>query len=238
VSAEFILHDLLFIEKRLERIDRGLGKLKDERLLREREILIRLKDPLEQETPLRVVDIVPEDEKVVRSYPLLSARAMVVVLNVSDTDLSDTSRLAELTERYKSSQITFLQIAAAVEAEIAALESAAERAEFMKEMCIDDPALQRLTRACLTALSLVSFFTVARNEVRHWLLRRGSNAVEAAAKIHSDMSRGFIRAEVIKSADLFELGSEDNVKNAGRLSIKGRDYAVEDGDILFIRFSV
>ncbi|MDH3217376.1 MAG: DUF933 domain-containing protein, partial [Candidatus Krumholzibacteria bacterium] len=94
------------------------------------------------------------------------------------------------------------------------------------------------TGKCIEALQLLSFFTASSNEVRQWLIRRGSSAVEAAAKIHTDLGRGFIRAEVIKCQDFFEFGSEEKVKNAGRLGVKGRDYTVEDGDVLFIRFSV
>lgn len=238
VNSEFILHDLLFIEKRLERLERDLGKVKDERMQKEREILLRLKAPLEEERPLRTVDIAPEDERVLRSYPLLSRRAMVVVLNVAEGDVSDRSQLDTMVGRYETDGIRCIQIAAQMEAEIAALETEAERAEFMEATGIMDTALHALTEACVNALGLISFFTVGPNEVHQWFVRRGANAVEAAGKIHSDLARGFIRAEVIKSADLFELGSEEKVKNAGKLAVKGRDYVVEDGDILFIRFSV
>jgi GTP-binding protein YchF len=238
VNTEFILHDLLFIEKRIERIDRDLQKMKDERAAKEKEVLLKLRAPLEDETPLRVVTIPPEDEKILRSYPLLSRRAMVVVLNVSDSDVTDNQRVVEINEHYKESNIIAIQLAVRTEAEIAALESPDERAEFMRELGIEDTALHALTEKCIEALGLVSFFTVAANEVRQWFVRRGSSAVEAAARIHTDLARGFIRAEVIQCADLFELGGEENVKHAGKLAVRGRDYVVEDGDILFIRFSV
>ena len=238
VNAEFILHDLLFVEKRLERIDRDLGKLKDDRLIKEKQILLKLKDPLENEVPLRVASIAPEDDKVLRSYPLLSRRAMVVVLNVSDEDVADTVVVDDMARRYDTCQLVCLQVSAKMEAEIASLDSEAERAEFMQELGIEDTALHGLTGKCIEALQLLSFFTASSNEVRQWLIRRGSSAVEAAAKIHTDLGRGFIRAEVIKCQDFFEFGSEEKVKNAGRLGVKGRDYTVADGDVLFIRFSV
>ena len=108
----------------------------------------------------------------------------------------------------------------------------------MADLGITDTALHVLTEACIDALGLLSFFTVGPTEVHQWFVRKDSNAVEAAGKIHSDLARGFIRAEVMKARDLFELGSEEKVKTAGKLAVKGRDYIVEDGDVLLIRFSV
>ncbi|UCG50585.1 MAG: redox-regulated ATPase YchF [Candidatus Latescibacterota bacterium] len=238
VNDEFVLHDLIFIEKRLERIEKDLRKVKDEAALFEKKLLTRFKKHLDEERPLRLVEMSSDEEKLIRSYPLLSAREMLVVLNVSDSDVSSTARIDELSQRYQSSKIRCVQVAAAMEAEIAALESEEERAEFMTEMGLEATALHILTRQCIEALGLVSFFTVAGDELRQWFVRKGAAAVEAAGKIHTDMARGFIRAEVIKLSDLRELGSEEKVKSAGKLAVKGRDYIVEDGDILFIRFNV
>ena len=163
---------------------------------------------------------------------------MIVVVNVSDEDASDHTRLAQLNEKYQSAHIRCIQIAARLEGEIASLETAAEREEFMQELGIEATALHALTEECIKALGLLSFFTVGPNEVHQWFVKRGANAVEAAGKIHSDLARGFIRAEVMKYPDLMELGSEEKVKSAGKLGVKGRDYVVEDGDVLFIRFNV
>jgi hypothetical protein len=236
VNGEFILHDLLFVEKRIERIERDLKKVKDERALREKEVLLGLKAALESEKPLRMIQLPEEDEKIIRSYPLLTRRAMVVVLNASDDEAVD--RAPALDERYRGLGIRCIQARFHIEREIAGLESASEREEFMREMGIPDNALHALTGACVDALRLISFFTVAPTEVRQWFTPRDSSAVVAAGKIHSDLARGFIRAEVMKSADVLALGSEEKVKQAGKLAVKGRDYVVEDGDILFIRFSV
>lgn len=238
VNTEFVLHDLLFTEKRLGRLSKDLMKKKDEAGERERELLIRLKGLLEQEKPLRTARIAPEEEQLIQSYPLLSRREMVIVLNVSDGNVGDHALEDELRSRLSGSGATLVQVAAEMESEIAALETAEERDEFMREMGIEDTALHLLTAHCVEALGLISFFTAAPNEVRQWFVRRGSSAVDAAGKIHSDLARGFIRAEVISYADLDELGSEDNVKSAGKLAVKGRDYVVCDGDTLFIRFNV
>jgi ribosome-binding ATPase YchF (GTP1/OBG family) len=165
-------------------------------------------------------------------------REMIVVLNVAEETIADTSVIDELNTRYKSAKIDCVQIAAAAEAEIASLETEEERREFMDELGLSDTALHVLTRKCIESLGLISFFTASGDELRQWLVRRGSSIVQAAGKIHTDMARGFIRAEVVKYDDLIELGSEEKVKNAGRLAVKGKDYIVEDGDILFIRFNV
>ncbi len=238
VNTEFVLHDLVFVEKRMGRIEKDLMKVKDKSAARELELLERFKNHLENEQPLRTLEITADEDKFVRSYPLLSQRELVVVLNVADSDVSDTARIEELNKRFAPLRITCIQLAVEMEAEIAALESEAERKEFMEEMGIEETALHVLTRQSIDSLGLESFFTVASAEVRQWLVRRGSTAVEAAGKIHTDLARGFIRAEVIGLSDLLELGSEEKVKNAGKLGVKGRDYIVQDGDILFIRFNI
>lgn len=238
VNTEFVLHDLVFVEKRMGRIEKNLMKVKDKSAAKELELLGRFKIHLENEQPLRTLEITSDEDKFVRSYPLLSQRELVVVLNVADSDVADTEKIAKLNERFAPSRITCIQLAVEMEAEIAALESESERKEFMEEMGIEETALHVLTRQCIDSLGLESFFTVASAEVRQWLVRRGSTAVEAAGKIHTDLARGFIRAEVIGLSTLLELGSEEKVKNAGKLGVKGRDYIVQDGDILFIRFNI
>lgn len=238
VNAEFILHDLLFLEKRIERIGKDLQKVKDDRQQKEKQLLEKLREPLENETPLRVVSLTDDEERIIRSYPLLSRRAMIVVLNVSGDKSGENAFLEELANRYDAAGIKCIQIAVGLEREIASLETPAEREEFMRELGVADTALHSLTEKCIEALGLMSFFTAGPSEVRQWFVRMGANAVEAAGKIHSDLARGFIRAEVIKYNDLVELGSEEKVKNAGKLEVRGRDYLVQDGDILFIRFNV
>jgi len=238
VNTEFILHDLVFLEKRIERLEKDLSKVKSESGARERDLLLELKKVLDEERPLRCIDIAIEDEKLIRSYPLLSRREMIVVLNVGDEEVADTNRVAEMSQRYSDAGIRVVHVAARLESEIASLETDEERREFMEEMGVQDTALHRLADECVDALGLISFFTVGPDEVHQWFVRKGSNAVEAAGKIHSDLARGFIRAEVIKYADLVEIGSEDKVKAAGKLGVKGKDYIVDDGDTLYIRFNV
>ncbi len=238
VNSEFILHDLLFIEKRLERIDKDLRKIKDDTVLAEKELLLKKKNLLESEVPLRVMPVSNTQAGIIASYPFLSRKELIIVLNVSDFQLQESQYYGDLVRHYRDLNIELIPLALKTEMEIAALDSDTEKEEFMKEMGISESALSALTKMCIRSLGLISFFTVGADEVRQWFIRKGSSAAEAAGSIHSDMQRGFIRAEVTKYTDLIEFGDEDRVKAAGRLYLKGKDYIVEDGDILGIRFSV
>jgi GTP-binding protein YchF len=238
VNTELILHDMLFIEKRMERIESSLKKMKDEKQQKEKALLVKMKDHLENEKPLRLMELAPEEEMLIQSYPFITLKQMILVLNVSDSDLGKEVIIHSLKERCESDRMEAMRVSAKVESEIAALESEEERKEFIEELGIKEPALGTLTRLCLEALGLISFFTVAKDELRQWLIRKGSSAPEAAGTVHSDMQRGFIRAEVMKYDELMEHKDEAGLKSAGKLYLKGKDYVVEDGDILNIRFKV
>lgn len=238
VHGEMVLHDLVFIEKRLERIEKNLKKGKDERAEKERHLLARFREALEREEPLRRLDLSADDAALIASYPFLTRRTLIVALNVADDAVAKTTLRDELAAAFGHLGGSFVRIAVRAEAEIAQLESAEERAAFMSDLGIDEPALHLLTSLCIDALGLQSFFTVGEDEVRQWFVRRGALAPEAAGAIHSDLQRGFIRAEVMKYDDLITAGGEDRLKAAGKYYLKGKDYAVDDGDILTIRFNV
>jgi ribosome-binding ATPase len=238
VNAELILHDLLFIETRLERIEHALKKVKDEKQLREKQVLEKLKAQLENEQPLRLLNLAPEEDQLLRSYPFITRKEMILALNVAEDDLNTQPVAERLVERCRIDGMEVLQVSARVEAEIAGLESAEEKREFLGALGIAEPALVQLSRLCIKSLGLISFFTVGKDEVRQWLLRRGSSAPEAAGVIHSDLQRGFIRAEVMKYEELIAHRDEAGLKAAGKIYLKGKDYIVEDGDILNIRFKV
>lgn len=237
VNSELILHDLVFIEKRMERLEAKIKQIKEEAAIKEKEILARLKAHLEKESPLRFFEFTPDEKKAVSSYPFVTRKAMLTALNISEEDLNDTGLVGQLNRDYQALG-EVMQVSAKVESEIAKLESEEERKEFLKELGIKEPAINALTRSCIKALSLISFFTVGPDEVRQWTVRAGSTAPEAAGVIHTDLQKGFIRAEVMKYDDFTSLGSEGKVKEAGKLYLKGKDYVVEDGDIINIRFSV
>jgi ribosome-binding ATPase len=238
VNAELIMHDLIFIEKRLEKLEAQLKKLKDEIQQKEFELLKKMKQFLEEEKPLRQFEFVHDDEVLLRSYPLITRKQMIIALNISE-DMIDSHDLVEkLQERCASETMEAMQVCAQVESEIAMLDTEEEKEEFRQDMGIKDPAIEILTGLCLKALGLISFFTVGKDEVRQWLLRKDSTAPEAAGVIHSDLQRGFIRAEVFKYNELMEFKDEAGLKKAGKIYVNGKDYVVVDGDILNIRFKV
>lgn len=238
VHGEMVLHDLVFIEKRLERIDKNLKKGKDERAEREKVLLAKFRETLETDTPLRRIEVAADDAVLIQSYPFLTRKACIVALNVADDAIADITLRDQLAKKYAHLGVDFVQISARAEAEIAGLENAEEREAFMRDMGIAETALHLLTSRCIEALGLQSFFTVGEDEVRQWFVRRGALAPEAAGAIHSDLQRGFIRAEVMKYDDLMSAGAEEKLKATGKYYLKGKDYAVDDGDILTIRFNV
>ncbi|HOE26498.1 MAG: redox-regulated ATPase YchF [Candidatus Aureabacteria bacterium] len=238
VNAELILHDLVFADTRLGRIEHALKKKADDAALREKVLLEKIKAHLEGERPLRTLPLSPEERRMISGYPFITGMQMIVALNVSEKAILDRGPLDQIAAQCRAAGIHAMAVSAKVEAEIARLESEEERAAFLDASGIAEPAVDALTRLLLSALDLVSFFTVGPDEVRQWLVRRGSAAPAAAGVVHSDMERGFIRAEVIRYDDLAALGSENAVKEAGKEYLKGKEYVVQDGDILAIRFSV
>lgn len=238
VNAELLMHDQIFAEKRIQRLEEEVKKIKDETRQKELELMIRIKDHLEQETPLRLMALTGDEEKMIRSYPFITKKKMVIAVNVAEDDLGSPDLLAEFKASCDSQAIAAMMVSAKVEAEIALLDTKEEKQEFLEDLGIAETALEKLTRLCLQSLNLISFFTVGKDEVRQWLVRQGSTAPKAAGVIHSDLERGFIRAEVFSYEDLMALGSEAALKKSGRFYVEGRDYIVTDGDILNIRFSV
>lgn len=238
VNSELILHDLIFIEKRMEKLDKTIKQTKEEAATKEREVLSKLKTHLDKTLPLRLLDITQDEKKLISSYPFVTRKTMIIVLNVSEGELKDRKLLDQIGNELSPVGIDVMQACAKVESEIAALESEEERKEFLNALGVEEPAINALTRVCIKALNLISFFTVGEDEVRQWTVRKGSPAPEAAGAIHSDLQKGFIRAEVMKYSDIESLGSETKIKEAGKYYLKGKDYIVEDGDILNIRFNV
>ncbi|MFH1594220.1 MAG: DUF933 domain-containing protein, partial [Candidatus Omnitrophota bacterium] len=215
INSELILHDLLFIEKRFERLEKEAKKERGEAIIKEKELLSKLKRQLDNELPLRLLAVSPEENKIISSYPFITRKTIIVILNVSEEDLKDVSTASRLKKEYASIGMDIMQVSARVESEIAGLESQEEREEFLKDLGIEEPAINVMTRLCIKALNLISFFTVGSDEVRQWTIRSGSAAPEAAGAIHSDLQKGFIRAEVMKYSDFAQLGSEAKVKEAG-----------------------
>jgi len=238
INSELYLHDLLFIEKRLERIEKDRKKKEEKKLAMEDSLLRKFREHLENDQPLRTIEIDDEEKAVISSYPFLTFKKMLIVLNIGDDQIGDESILSSISKKYNNSDIDIMQVPAKLESEIALLESEEERKEFMDDTGISVSALNLLSNLAMKSLGLISYFTVGEDEVKQWLTKKDSTAPEAAGVIHSDIERGFIRAEVIKYDELLSLGSEEEVKKAGKFHVMGKEYVVVDGDIINFRFNV
>ena len=238
VNSELLMHDQIFVEKRIERLEISLKKIKDEKQTKELELMRKILDHLEEEKPLRLMEFDEDEELLTRSYPFITRKEMILAFNVSEDLVGDRSLLEQVSAVCEADKIEAMVVSAQVESEIALLDSDEEKIEFLDDLGISEPALGVLTRLCLRALGRVSFFTVGKDEVHQWLVRVGSAAPIAAGVIHSDLQKGFIRAEVMKYDELVEYGSEAELKKVGKMYVQGREYIVDDGDILNIRFSV
>lgn len=238
VNGELLLHDQVFLEKRIERLETGLKKIKDERQAKELELLRRMQAQLESEQPLRLLELNEDEELLIRSYPLITRKEMILVFNVGEGQVNDTTLLDQVRDLCTAGKMEAMTVSAKVESEIALLDSEEERQEFLRDMGIEEPALEVLTALCLKALGRISFFTVGKDEVHQWLVRVNAPAPVAAGAIHTDLQKGFIRAEVMKYDELIALGGEAELKKAGKLAVQGKEYIVVDGDILNIRFNI
>jgi GTP-binding protein YchF len=237
IQAELLLNDLLFIEKRLERLAKEQAR-RGPIGVQEQTLLQKLQAHLNDNHPLRTLTLEPNEQKLLSGAPLLTRKALLIVLNVDEGQLNDTHLLQEVQTRVAGQAIHVVQVSAKIEEELAQLDDPAERNAFLKELGIAESAIDRLTRVSYEALGLLSYFTVGPDEVRAWTVRKGACAPEAGGVIHSDIERGFIRAEQMRYDDLMALGSEHAVASAGKASLKGKEYVVQDGDILNFRFNV
>ena len=240
LDLEFILADLSMADRRIERLSTsGRHGTQAERESNEREerILRRLKDGLEGGSPIRDVELEPEDEKQIRGFRFLSQKPVLVLLNVGENDLAGAPALvSSIAAGYRHDKALVDALSARIEMELGELEPD-EAAVFMEELGIAESGLGRVIALSYRLLGLVSFLTAGPDEVRAWPFVDGSSAVEAAGVIHTDLARGFIRAETVAYEDLLELGSMVEAKKAGRLRSEGKTYRVRDGDVIEILFS-
>jgi len=237
LDFELLFSDLLIVDRSLERLAAQLSKKKayperqaDEALLA---LLLRLKETLELESPIRDLALSPEEMSMIRGYQFFTGKPVLIVLNVGDQGSDDPN--AYLSYPHRRSDVICLR--GGLEMEIAQLDEE-DAALFLAEYGIEEPGLHRMIRLSYGLLGLHSFFTVGEDEVRSWTIPAGATALEAAGTIHSDLARGFVRAETISYDDLIAAGSLDAARKQGTLRLQGRDYIVEDGDILNIRFNV
>jgi ribosome-binding ATPase len=235
VDLELILADLDIVQRRIERLDKAVKRGLTPEEQKEKALLADVILPaLELEKPLREIELEPDDERRLRGFQLLSAKPMLLVVN------ADESRAAEPPEAFGIAMgpaVRAVTVSAPIEAEISAL-SPEEQKDFLADLGLSAPSLDRVTRASYDLLGVISFFTVGEDEVRAWTIRRGTKAREAAGAIHSDIERGFIRAEVVQCDDLIRLKTMAACRDAGLFRLEGKDYVVKDGDVVHYRFNV
>jgi hypothetical protein len=237
MEDEIILADLGVVERRLERLERDLKKGNTPELGKEREILVRCKTALEAGQPLRALGLSADEAKRLRGFQLLSAKPLLLVLNLDEADLpkaDEAVRIAGLESFMAGAATRAVPICAKIELEIAQLEPA-DAAAFMTDLGLRESGLDRVIRASYDLLGYISFFTVGEDECRAWSIPRHTSAVLAAGEIHSDISRGFIRAEVVGYDQLIARGTLAACRDHGELRLEGKEYVVSDGDVINFR---
>ncbi len=226
IETELILADMQLVETRLQRLAKEKKGSQTSAQALEEDILQRFNSALEEENFLSSVMLAADEEQVIKSLDFVTRTPVIYAYNVSEADIG---------KDFGPDVFTF---SCEIESEITAIDDEAERLEFMAEMGIVEPSLDRVNAALYDALGLMSFYTSGEDECRAWTIRKGSRAPVAGGKIHSDIERGFIRVEVMKYDDLMAAGSEQGVKQAGKMQLNGKDYIIEDGDICHFLFNV
>jgi ribosome-binding ATPase len=238
INLELQVKDLESVEKKMERLAK-VAKSGDKDAKRGLEVLERYKAHLEDFQNARTLEVSEADRKYAEDLFLLTSKPVLYVCNVEDEAAIGGNAYVEQVKEYLAGEDAgILVLAARLESEIAELEEEEDRRAFLADAGLEEPGVDKLVRSAYSMLNLISFFTVGPKEIRAWTIRKGSLAPEAAGAIHSDLQRGFIRAEVMKYDDFVSLGSEQACKDRGKLSVEGKSYVVEEADILHIRFNV
>ncbi|HEY8464541.1 MAG TPA: redox-regulated ATPase YchF, partial [Bacillota bacterium] len=244
INMELILADLETIEKRIEKTARLL-KVQDPKLKAEYQtelaVYERIKAGLENEQPVRALAFTEEEQAIVRQAFLLTDKPVIYAANVNENDLADAARnnayVRQLEAVVRAEQAEMILISARIEEEIAQLDDA-DRIEYLKELGLTESGLDRLIKKSYKLLGLISFLTAGKDEVRAWTITKGTKAPQAAGKIHSDIERGFIRAEVVSFNDLMACGSYALAREKGLVRLEGKEYVMQDGDVTLFRFNV
>jgi hypothetical protein len=240
LELELILADLGTVERRLERLEANIKKASKAEDVAERALFLRLKEALEAETPLREMGMTDEETHRLRGYALLSGKPLLLVANLGEAEIREAAAFLErsgLAAFARKPGVALCAVSAPIEAEMADL-SPEDAEAFRQDLGLAEPGLERVIRSTYDLLGLISFLTAGEDECRAWTIRRGTRAQVAAGTIHSDIERGFIRAEVMKYDDLMALGNDQALKRAGKYYTMGRDYVVQDGDIINFLFNV
>lgn len=238
IDLELQVKDLESVEKKMEKLEK-LSKAGEKEAKRGLEVLQVYKDHLESLQSARTAPVGEKDRKIIDDLFLLTVKPVLYVCNVDDASAATGNPYVDqVRSALEGEDGEILVIAAELESEIAELDEASDREAFLQDAGLEEPGVNRLVRAAYKMLNLISFFTTGPKEVRAWTIRKGTTAPLAAGAVHSDMERGFIRAEVIKHRDYLELKSESACREAGKLAVEGKNYVVQDGDVIYVRFNV
>ena len=236
INTELALADLDSVERAYQKALKA-AKAADKEAVKIRDLLERVRGALDQGKPVRSLGLDPIEQAAIRDLHLLTEKPVMYVANVDESGFTDNPRLDRVREIAKAEGAVVVPVCAAIEAEISQLEEA-DRAEFLKELKLDEPGLNRVIRAAYALLGLQTYFTVGPKEVRAWTVKKGATAPQAAGVIHTDFEHGFIRAEVIGYDDYIAHKGEGGAKEAGKLRLEGKEYVVREGDVMHFRFNV
>jgi GTP-binding protein YchF len=235
LEEELLVADMIVAESRLERIQHGYKRgQKSDALQREEMVLIRVLDQLNRALAIRDLELTPDEDKTIRGFQFLTWKPLMVILNSDESTFGKNGALLEEMEKTHRA----IEFAGNFEMELARLDDQEEARLFMEDMGISESASYRLTRLAYKTLGYISFFTVGSDEVRAWNVHRGDTAFDAAGTIHTDLAKGFIRAECFSYEDYLQCGTEKGLREKGLLRLEGKEYRVQDGEIMNIRFNV
>ncbi|EGQ2740762.1 redox-regulated ATPase YchF [Staphylococcus pseudintermedius] len=238
INMELVLADLESVEKRLPRLEK-MAKQKDKTAVNEVRILTRIKETLENGQPVRSLEFNDEDQKYVNQAQLLTSKSMLYIANVGEDEINDVEndKVKAIREYAAQEDSEVIVISAKIEEEIATLDEE-DKAMFLEELGIEEPGLNRLIRKTYDLLGLATYFTAGVQEVRAWTFKEGMTAPQCAGIIHTDFERGFICAEVTSYEDFVAHNGEQGAKEAGKMRLEGKDYIMQDGDVVHFRFNV
>jgi GTP-binding protein YchF len=238
IDIELQFKDLESVDKKIQKVDK-LGRAGDKDSKKATEVLMVYKEHLEQGLNARTAPVAEEDKRHIADLFLLTAKPVLYVCNVDEASAkSGNAYVEQVKQAVANENAEVLIITAAIEAEIASLETFEEREMFLSDIGLDEPGVNKLIKSAYRLLSLQTYFTAGEKEVRAWTIHKGDTAPQAAGVIHTDFEKGFIRAEVIHYADFVQYGSESACRDAGKLSVEGKEYIVQDGDLMHFRFNV
>ena len=238
INLELILSDLEIIESRLDKIEKKAITTKDKDSLKEVEVLRKVKEALEKNIPARRLEYDMDEEKILKNYSLLTKKPIIYMANVKEEDIVSGNKYVDLVNEYASDEnAKVVMLSAKVESELSELNEE-DKQLFLDDLGIEESGLNKLIKATYDLLGLATFFTSGKDECRAWTFKKGMKAPECAGIIHSDFEKGFIRAEVTSFDDYKEYGGEKGAKDAGKMRLEGKEYLMQDGDIVYFRFNV